>query len=500
MTIQHNLLIAVSGFCFGASLSACHGSERNPDHCLYNQGNQTCAGYDWPDGIERPYCVDACHPQVDEYNGCVEEEPTDLECYSPCGGEKNALEDDSCLGTADESTDSGTDTTADDTTTDSETGPGPCMADEDCLDDAAPFCGDQGECISCTDTPDPDAACAGLDGGATPVCDQGSCVQCTAANAVACMGMTPVCDEGTSSCVGCDWHEQCDNACHMKEGSCFPDNVFDAGSGLGFMSLNEAVAEIGMLDLMIGVVIVNDTINVEDYNESVVVPAGMTVAFVAEPGLASPPDWRGQAAPALTVESGAVVYVQGVRIFNGTAEGVLVNGGELWVDRSEVANNDGGGIVVDGGGSLVLRNSFVGGDVNDQQAIDLVDGTLLVSYSTLASGFGASAALACTDATGSVLRNSLLVSRSDDDELQCPNVDATNSALEMMLAGNEDLGPMQTIWFEGFAAGDFHLAAAPIGIATAAMWAPGDPLVDIDGDPRPTVDGSADFAGADRTP
>src|SRR5262245_6378772 len=97
------------GLCLGFGFG-CKPDDSNPDHCLYAQGNQTCAGYDWPDGIERPYCVDECHPQVNEYNGCVEEEPSDLECYSPCGGEQNALEDDSCLGTADESTDSGTDT------------------------------------------------------------------------------------------------------------------------------------------------------------------------------------------------------------------------------------------------------------------------------------------------------------------------------------------------------------------------------------------------------
>ncbi|MFV8750464.1 hypothetical protein ACNOYE_07920 [Nannocystaceae bacterium ST9] len=512
MTLQHNLLISVSGFCFGLALSACHGSEKNPNHCLYNQGNQTCAEYDWPDGIERPYCTNVCHPLVDEYNGCVAEEPTDLECYSPCGNEKSAIEDDSCLGTADESTDSDSETSAD-TTTETETGPGPCMSDEDCLDAAAPFCGDQGECVSCTDTPDPDAACAGLDGGATPVCEAGSCVQCTTDNTAACMGLTPVCDEGTSACVGCDWHEQCDDACHMKEGSCFPNNVFRAGPPmtLGYFTLPLALAEIDMLDPKVGVVEMYDHAAGVDFLESIVVPSGMTVAFVMAPENGMPqwpngtPTWQGQDAPALTVAEGAVVYIQGIRIANGTAEGIVVDGGELWVDRSQVVNNDGGGIEVNGGGSLVLRNSFVGGGtlVNDN-AIHMTDGDFQIAYSTLGGGALNSSPLACDmNASGSNIHNSLLVSYTSN--VACDGVNIMSSVLEDIsnYPGNIELMfDDQSMWFVGYDQGDFHLigANAPAAIANAASWQSGDPLVDIDGDPRPVTGGADDYAGADRIP
>jgi hypothetical protein len=34
-------------------------------------------------------------------------------------------------------------------------------------------------------------------------------------------------------------------------------------------------------------------------------------------------------------------------------------------------------------------------------------------------------------------------------------------------------------------------------IDTAAIWQTGDPTTDIDGDPRPSTDGSPDIAGAD---
>ena len=40
----------------------------------------------------------------------------------------------------------------------------------------------------------------------------------------------------------------------------------------------------------------------------------------------------------------------------------------------------------------------------------------------------------------------------------------------------------------------------PVPIAAAAIWSEGDPLVDIDGALRPAIEGSPDFAGADRLP
>jgi hypothetical protein len=50
----------------------------------------------------------------------------------------------------------------------------------------------------------------------------------------------------------------------------------------------------------------------------------------------------------------------------------------------------------------------------------------------------------------------------------------------------------------GFANGNFHLSAsAPPDILSSAQWQAGDPAADIDGDARPTEDGTADVAGAD---
>jgi hypothetical protein len=55
-----------------------------------------------------------------------------------------------------------------------------------------------------------------------------------------------------------------------------------------------------------------------------------------------------------------------------------------------------------------------------------------------------------------------------------------------------------TGWFVSTPAANYHLT--PEGAATFAdyaVWNTGDPLTDIDGDPRPGVDGAPDFPGAD---
>jgi hypothetical protein len=102
-----------------------------------------------------------------------------------------------------------------------------------------------------------------------------------------------------------------------------------------------------------------------------------------------------------------------------------------------------------------------------------------------------------------MIRNSLVVSLIANPEVAgCADIIISNSALEMMVPGNTVLGTMMdSSWFSGFFMGEYRLSGShPAAIDTAAVWMTGDPTTDFQGDPRPTVDGSPDFAGADVVP
>jgi len=53
-------------------------------------------------------------------------------------------------------------------------------------------------------------------------------------------------------------------------------------------------------------------------------------------------------------------------------------------------------------------------------------------------------------------------------------------------------------WFGSIDEGNLSLTAdGQAEFTDIATWREGDPLVDIDGDPRPNEEGASDFAGAD---
>ena len=91
------------------------------------------------------------------------------------------------------------------------------------------------------------------------------------------------------------------------------------------------------------------------------------------------------------------------------------------------------------------------------------------------------------------------MSRSDDDEIQCNGATIDHSATEMDLGGtNTTLPPLSLMWFADYHSGDFHLTPSGTSVfATVAQRQTGDPPLDIDGDPRPAMDGDTDHAGAD---
>ena len=390
--------------------------------------------------------------------------------------------------------------------TSSSSGPTGCNNSDECTDPAAPICvGDT--CMPCT----ADDQCSEKS-SAAPACQSagelaGHCVQCTALNDNACEGNSPVCDDGTSSCVGCSFHEQCpDSACRIATGGCFdPAQVFTVGNGGDYSSIDQAVTILGGGDE-----IVLRVISGPDFNQTVTVSgAGTAYALLDDdPSDMVLPQWVNtmDAAATLRVESGAEVYVQGLRLagnLNAAHAAVEVDDASVYLDRTAVVSNNGGGIALTGGAYALVRNCFVarnGDDLGSTTGIISTDSTLDVLYSTIAYNDGDTAdSLQCTNTTGSI-RNSIAVG-SDPSSYDCPGVTASQNAFDEAVAGNTNVGAAMAGWFNIPAAGDVHLTAAgKAEFADIAQWQSGDPLVDIDGDARPNSDGAADVAGADIGP
>jgi len=496
-------LTATLGFTIGFGLPACRSIVSNPYHCQLNKGDSYCQELY---GDEKSFCSAAACLTTSP-DGCTATMPSKTECYYPCGGDLSVVDDDSCLEGGEE-TETETET-SDTTETETETGPEDCVDNGDCDNPDAPFCDDlSGECVACDGVMDPDAACAEVD-ATVPLCIEGTCVQCTEEDDAVCGDLTPICDADANTCIGCSGHEQCpESACNIAEGNCMNlgnivhvDGDEDCGVGDGsegepYCDLGEALLAVGDESLIIVHEITTDPFT---YNESNTIQ--ISVAIFAAPGESPVAEGSG-GVPALAVSSAGQLFMKGLYVDDGDGVGVSVAGGQVWIEKSRIVNNSGGGIVVDGGGSLVLENSFVGGNTNDVDALVVTDGSATVIYSTLAGGAAASNALSCEAGATVDIRNSLLVSRQSEDEVVCDEAILSNNALEMDVAENTSLGEMpDTSWFVSYMSGDFSLSGAhPGAIDMAATWLDGDPATDINGDARPTTNGTLDFAGADRIP
>jgi len=554
----------------------------NPNHCANLTGNAYCIGeYE----ATRPYCgvgLEGCYPRLPGAgDGCLEFQPEEDECYSPCGGRQNLHDDpdQTCeqfppttVGTttvAESTTTSNTSSSTGDTTTSTaegettdgdpeasnttelaessseSTGPTGCLADEDCPSAAAPACDPgTGTCVPCSASGTPDASCetfdpetpvcfedacvactndnAGACAGETPACventcvectpevldactadepacgPQNSCVQCTAENPVACQGTTPLCDDTSNTCVPCTAHDQCEAACDLETGECFPedsvlhvdgdDDCSDGNPG----SLAQPVCTVqAAIDRVVdrGTVIVHALDGGLTYQGSVSIDSAIVVAILAAEGETPRPAILGTASAGLSATGGAVVYLEGLAFRSGSQDGITVSDARVQAENVSVELNGGVGVVVsadstfhasacriignaeggivvgDNGGpveetgsgsgssssgagfgmrvldspNLRLVNCFVNG-ANNWDAVAVAEGEVEIVYSTLGGRFleGApSRALFCEAGATVAARNSIFAAADTGyDEVQCPSLTATRSAAEMNLGGD----------------------------------------------------------------
>jgi hypothetical protein len=485
------------GLAFGTT--ACRGSEPDPNHCARQDGDTTCVE---KFGNARPYCV-MCGDGSYDNDGCVEDEPTDLECYSPCGEMQSSEENSSCIEVGDGDADAGQGDGDGDGDGGGDGEPMACMEASDCTD-PTPHCLD-GECVDCGGMPNGDAACVELN-IETPVCADTGCVQCDADNDEACQEDKLICDLEMNVCAKCTEHDQCpDSACNLDMGGCIEQpnimhvdgsaivncNMRDGTEAMPYCTLEDALSKISGEAL----IYLHAKSSGAAYQE--VNTVDDTIVLFGEPNdngdlpsLQGLPD-----DPVLSVEPSGKLSLRNVKISRSDVEGLRVMG-TAWIEKSVVVDNDGDGIVVDGG-TLIVENSFVGSE-DDLSAVYVKSGSATMTYVTLVAGDGMAAALSCDAGTTTVVRNSLLVAETETPELECVGAQVSDSALEQMVSDNKSLGSMEKDWFENYGKQNFHLTDnSPATIHTAAKWRTGDPVTDIDGEPRPAIDGSDDFAGAD---
>ncbi len=256
-----------------------------------------------------------------------------------------------------------TEPTSETTTT---TGPTGCQGPDDCSDPALAFCVDE-VCVTCSAASEPDAACAQLDETA-PLCIEDACVQCSAENTDACGGVTPLCDVEASTCVACEFHEQCQDigspACNFVTGACFdPANVTPvdlSSSGALQAAIN------GVDDGAEHIIVVTGSLAA---THAVAVDAGKTIAIVSTN--TSTQTVNGAAAPILTVSgAGTTVFLHRLRLDGSSDVGISVEANaSLFADSTQVSGNDGGGITLAAGTSGQLRNCMVARSRIDVPAI-----------------------------------------------------------------------------------------------------------------------------------
>lgn len=507
-----------------------NGNDRPSGHCSNLQGDGTCVAH----YSNRPYCS-SCEANN---NGCVMLPPAPV--CSVGGG----------IGSSDggESTDASTSTGAGETTVlvdgtgeEGTTGEPPCAmegeVDPECqaLDSARPFCVDA-VCTGC-EAAGGDAFCRARDALAPACAANGACVACGSVGHEVCVDAAPVCD-ASGACVACTAHDECaTGACHLGgddplEGRCFlPDEVIHVDNeapcpGVGtedepLCSLSAAAQRVAPGDARV-LRVSGGT----PYLERASFAGAITLAIVGEgsPSIRGVP---GQQAASLVFDDGVVAYVRGVDLDgNEATHGVSCSFGSLRIEDSRIRNNDGWGlfdfdpctieldrVVISGnedggirvsGGQLSLVNTAVAvnGIGASSTGVRLLGGVEAhILYSTIAGNNGSgSDSIECSGASGT-LRNSIVVGvDAPSIALDCFPLVMSHNALDannFATGTNVAVGTYSSIYFTNPSQGDMTLSAPPLTpYGGVALWAEGDPAIDIEGTPRPT-NGSLGYAGVD---
>jgi len=418
---------------------------------------------------------------------------------------------------------------------------------------ATPYCS-EGTCVNCVGAAD----CAQLTGPETPYCDDstGFCVECLRHDD--CAEPTPNCDTRAGRCEApCQEHSQCEiGACELDVGRCFPRETLLRYARLLYVgcydhdctsretaccSAQEALTSVWVTDPDARYVIVHVEPHPEepwhDDKGFLATSRAQRVALIGHGGLLFDGYWKNRPEiMSLTPEaegpsSEAKLFVSGIRVAPGShVAGAGCEGALLWLDdtviegfthefpyteprsglqaercrlvaRRSVIRGSDRGVLGLAKGRIELLNSVVGGSVEHE--LFLEEGAELTGlYATIVRKDAKAGALLHAPKAKVTLRNSVLVAEGDlGGSILKGTFSMTSSAYTsagLQGAGNRLISNKISGLFVDWAEGDFHVLGAGTALRDVAVWQDGDPSTDLDGDPRPTLSGLPDQAGADR--
>ncbi len=523
--------LSVAFVCTTGLVAGCYITD--PDHCHNNGGDVACSDPDFP------VCSKCVTSEL--RGGCVAEaeiSAEEAECRSDANAEGS--------GTATTTETSG----SEDTATATEGPGGDCSTegiDASC-DPSTPYCVD-GTCSACT-TAGGDDYCANLD-GTTPVCfDTGVCTACDADSLGQCGGMTPFCND-VGACVGCSSHAQCRDAsadqdrpqgCNFDTGACLdgqsfwvdPDDCVPPGFGLAgdpYCSIDDALSATNLENAQISVWLRSSS---SGYDTGIRLVGGSESHYVAIAGVSDRVTITRDGEPVSVVtNSSNRLMLENVRIEGGTIGAQVLSSGRLWLNDVIVTDND-IGVGLDMQGRGILRNSTIFGNatvgiealMNSRVTLEnmaviangsgadtpggmslqnVADFTIL--YSTIAGNLGTAAGndLTCDTTSVGTIRNSIFMSDAPGVDAICPAAIFDSCAIDNNGADPDPVAapgsrnvPYSASYFAGIANGNAHISGqTTLDLSDVAVWRVGDPAQDVDGDPRPGIDGAPDWPGFD---
>ena len=426
--------LLLAGGLWAGLLAGCPFSFTNEDHCAAQAGDATCAQAD----PSRPYCaLDGCtlYDEVDNRTGCVAEQPSRAECYSPCGGKQDANTNANCESPeTDTDPTSGTDTEPQPTSSTTE-GPGSSSESGGCsCDPATPVCVD-GTCMACTD----DAFCADLSAD-EPLCFGLDCVSCRplitpffigheGCDAVGTEGGSPNCLDGACE-TKCLFHEDCPGTgCDFRTGLCGPTDVVlyvaaggnddaDGSEDAPLATVGAAIERIGIQTrdepFKMGTILLGSGM----YTEALAFGSRTVVLRAADPEgvppvMRAPEPAKGEdPAPVFHLlrstadnPGGGILSVQGI-VFEDSPGPVAQVESATRFFADDVAMLGNGAAILNVGGAAFLRNSVVAGGettpfvFSDPSEFAVVASTIIDNSAALwfdCSGEGANSQISIRD-------------------------------------------------------------------------------------------------------